>query len=253
MKHTLLLRLKAPMQSWGTSSRFSIRETGKEPSKSGVIGLLCAALGISRDAANAEKNPQFDELGKLKMSVRVLREGVMQKDYHTAQNIAKADGGIKPTELSDRWYLADADFLVGLESGDLPLLESLQTALKNPKWQLFFGRKAFVPSVPVYFREGVFTNKEIDDFLKSDELEEILKTYQKELNLKVQERSESQRLIIEDENGREVRRDVPLDFAARQFSIRRVRTEFISPKGVEENGNLFDEDDSESDLLESAA
>ena len=58
MKYTLLLRLKAPMQSWGVSSRFSIRDTGKEPSKSGVIGLFCAALGISRDEANME-NPTF--------------------------------------------------------------------------------------------------------------------------------------------------------------------------------------------------
>ena len=130
MKYTLLLRLKAPLQSWGMSSRFSIRDTGKEPSKSGVIGLLCAALGISRDEANTN-NPRFMELTKLRMGVRVLNEGVMQKDYHTAQNIAKADGGIKETELSTRWYLADADFLVGLESDDLPFLESLQNAVKN--------------------------------------------------------------------------------------------------------------------------
>ena len=42
---TLLLRLVGPMQAWGTSSRFDERDTGKEPSKSGVIGLLAAALG----------------------------------------------------------------------------------------------------------------------------------------------------------------------------------------------------------------
>jgi len=46
---TLLLRLVGPMQSWGTTSRFDQRDTGKEPSKSGVIGLVAAALGIDRE------------------------------------------------------------------------------------------------------------------------------------------------------------------------------------------------------------
>ena len=45
----LLMRLAGPMQSWGTQSRFGHRDTGTEPSKSGVIGLLCAALGWPRD------------------------------------------------------------------------------------------------------------------------------------------------------------------------------------------------------------
>jgi CRISPR system Cascade subunit CasD len=244
MKHTLLLRLKAPMQSWGISSRFSIRETGKEPSKSGVIGLLCAALGISRDEANTE-NPRFDELRKLKMNVRVLREGVMQKDFHTAVDVVKADGTVpsrpkhpKFTSISDRWYLADADFLVGLESEDSSLLESLQVALKSPKWQLFLGRKAFVPSVPVYFAT---------DGLQIGESEIVLREFE------IASKSKEQRLIIEDKSGREVRQDVPLDFAARRFSIRRVETKFIEIKGDEKDGDLFDENDSESEMLESAA
>ena len=238
MKHTLLLRLKAPMQSWGMSSRFSIRDTAKEPSKSGVIGLLCAALGISRDDGNTE-NPQFAELIKLKMNVRVLQEGVMQKDYHTAQHIAKADGGKpKETELSTRWYLADADFLVGLESEDLSLLENLQNAVKNPKWQLFLGRKAFVPSVPVYFA---------DNGLQIGDCETVLR------DCEVESKSKEQRLIIEDEKGTEVRQDVPLDFATRRFSIRRVRTDFITPKGEKDDGNLPDEDDIESEMSAGAA
>ena len=239
MRYTLLLRLKAPMQSWGISSRFSIRETAKEPSKSGVIGLLCAALGISRTQANLE-NPQFAALLKLKLSVRVLQEGVMQKDYHTAQHIAKADGGTKETELSTRWYLADADFLVGLESEDLSRLENLQITLRNPKWQLFLGRKSFVPSVPIYLAENG---------LQSGDGETVLRNFEIESEVK------NQRLIIEDENGIEVRQDVPLDFATRRFSIRRVRTDFIKlNEGVEkDDGNLFDEDDFESEMSKRAA
>jgi CRISPR system Cascade subunit CasD len=224
MKHTLLLRLKAPMQAWGTSSRFSIRETGKEPSKSGVIGLLCAALGMSRDEANTD-NATFNDLTKLKFGVRVNREGVMQKDYHTAQNIAKADGGTKDTELSTRWYLADADFLVGLESEDFQLLETLQNAVKNPKWQLFLGRKAFVPSVPIYLAKGGIQTGELEDVLSDFVIEDFSNF--------------GNRLVIEKINGDEVRQDVPLCLKTRRFSIRRVETKFI--KGGENDGNLSDQ------------
>ena len=41
---TLLLRLAAPLQAWGADSKFETRKTNREPTKSGVIGLLAAAL-----------------------------------------------------------------------------------------------------------------------------------------------------------------------------------------------------------------
>jgi len=47
--NTLLLRLAGSMQSRGVQSRFTIRDTGLEPSKSGVVGLLCKALGRGPD------------------------------------------------------------------------------------------------------------------------------------------------------------------------------------------------------------
>ena len=43
---TLLLRLAAPLQSWGSDSKFETRKTDREPTKSGVVGLLAAALGL---------------------------------------------------------------------------------------------------------------------------------------------------------------------------------------------------------------
>jgi CRISPR system Cascade subunit CasD len=62
------------------------------------------------------------------------------RDYHTAQNVRRADTtkGTQDTVLSDRFYLADADFLVGLE-GDLPFLKVLDAALRRPVWPLFLG------------------------------------------------------------------------------------------------------------------
>ena len=50
---TLLLRLAAPLQAWGADSKFETRKTGREPTKSGVIGLLAAALGLRRDDREA--------------------------------------------------------------------------------------------------------------------------------------------------------------------------------------------------------
>lgn len=154
---TLLLRLAGPMQSWGTTSRFDQRDTGKEPSKSGVIGLLAAALGIDR-----EKWPDLEPLTHLSMGVRHDRPGVPKRDYQTAgcatdDTIIKADGtqakggGI----VSDRFYLADAAFLVGLECDDRSLLERIHAALRDPAWPLALGRKSYVPSEPIWIENGV--------------------------------------------------------------------------------------------------
>ncbi len=143
---TLLLRLCGPMQSWGTRSRFTERDTELEPSKSGVIGLICADLGRPREADVAD-------LAALRMGVRVDHEGVMARDYHTAGaqlGIIRASGSIsRDAVLSNRYYLAEADFLVGLESADEAQLAAIDAALRAPAWQLSLGRKAFVPSIPV--------------------------------------------------------------------------------------------------------
>jgi CRISPR system Cascade subunit CasD len=154
----LLMRLAGPMQSWGTRSRFTNRDTGLEPSKSGVVGLLCAALGWPRDAETFDIAGSPYTLasfaGALKMAVRVDRQGRLMRDYHTAQDVPWADPtkGAQDTMLSERFYLADSDFLVGLE-GDCGLLKQLDGALRRPVWPLFLGRKAFVPALPV--SEGV--------------------------------------------------------------------------------------------------
>ncbi len=165
---TLLMRLAGPMQSWGTQSRFTMRDTGLEPSKSGVIGLLCAALGRGREEP-------LDDLAALRMGVRVDQPGVMKMDYQTAgggslaggrtYGVRKASGNTGETVLSHRYYLADADFLVGLECIDEPLLQRLHDALTQPVWQIFLGRKAFVPSVPVHVFGGPRNGECLEDAL----------------------------------------------------------------------------------------
>ena len=65
---TLLLRLAAPLQSWGMDSKFETRKTNREPTKSGIIGLLSAALGLRRD-----ETEKIEKLNQLRFAVRVDR------------------------------------------------------------------------------------------------------------------------------------------------------------------------------------
>ena len=226
MKHTLLLRLAGPMQSWGTQSRFTMRDTGREPSKSGVIGLLCAALGRGR----AEP---LDELAALRMGVRVDNPGVMKMDYHTAgggglpggvsYGVRRANERPGETVLSNRYYLSDADFLVGLESEDLAQLRRLDGALREPRWQIYLGRKAFVPSVPVYLNDGI---------REGEPLEKALTGYpwpRPDLDVSPLARRPEQLLLsIERADGEEVRMDQPVgaSFQTRRFLARHVASHF---------------------------
>ena len=232
--HTLLLRLAAPMQSWGTQSRFTVRDTGFEPSKSGVVGLLCAALGQGRDEP-------VGELAGLTMGVRVDREGSLAVDYHTAggthrpderYGVAKADGSRGETVTSRRFYLADADFLVGLTGEDVELLRRLDRALAAPAWPLYLGRKASVRGVPVTLPRPEGGVREGAD-LRSALLAEAWP--RPGLMAPPPERWPRLRLVLEaDGAGAEVRLDQPpLDaaFRHRRFLPRRVRTDFCQPGG----------------------
>ena len=219
---TLLLRLVGPMQSWGTTSRFDQRDTGKEPSKSGVVGLLAAALGIDR-----EKWTDLEPLTRLSMRVRHDRPGVISQDYQTAgcakvDTIIKADGTpSKDGVVSRRFYLADASFLVGLECKDLSLLERIHAALRDPVWPLALGRKSYVPSEPIWIENGV----------QDAPLRDILSRWHW---IATQRKWEQQpeRLLVsyESEDGSGVlKMDQPLSsFDERRFGARFVRSEWIS-------------------------
>ncbi|MBN1877688.1 MAG: type I-E CRISPR-associated protein Cas5/CasD [Anaerolineae bacterium] len=223
--HTLLLRLVGPLQSWGTQSHFTVRDTGLEPSKSGVMGLLCAALGWPRTAP-------VEELASLMMGVRIDQEGTMARDYHTAMNIFTAGGKLKPTEPSNRYYLANAAFLVGLESPDLDMLQTLHAALRNPVWPFYLGRKAFVPGEPVWLEDGLHSNTTLLD---------ALCTYPW-LGPNDQDPPEQVRFVLEDPNGETVRLDQPLSFAERRFAPRRVTTTFINIKDLPGFQSLIPQD-----------
>lgn len=140
----LLLRLAAPLQAWGGSAKFEVRTTQCEPTKSGVIGMLAAALGRKRDA-------DLSDLAALHFGIRVEREGRLLRDFHTAHS---EDG--KASYVTERYYLSDAVFLAGLESEDAAFLEMLAQALEHPVYPLFLGRRSCPPTLPLLLgiREG---------------------------------------------------------------------------------------------------
>lgn len=132
---TLVLRLAGPMQSWGTQSRYTHRDTGDYPTFSGVLGLVSAALGRTRGSDPSD-------LTALDMAVRVDRAGCRMSDFHTA---ADAKGN---STLSRREYLADAKFTVALTGAD-DLVDRLAHAVAKPTFQLGLGRRSCVPAEPV--------------------------------------------------------------------------------------------------------
>jgi len=132
--NTLLMRLAAPIQSWGADSKFEERRaTMREPTKSGVIGMLAAAIGRRRDES-------VDDLSKLNFGVRIDQPGLLLRDYHTA----KSNDG-KVSYVTHRYYLADAVFLVGVE-GESALIHMLDNALNSPVFPLYLGRRSCPPT-----------------------------------------------------------------------------------------------------------
>lgn len=220
----LVLRLSGPMQSWGTQSRFTERDTGREPSKSGVIGLLCAAMGIDRNDDSA-----LVKFCDLKMGVRIDRDGVVCKDFHTAgggtwngkdYGVIKASGGKGDTVISNRYYLADAEFHAALESENVSFLRELENALAHPVWPLFLGRKSFLPTPPICL--GI-----VEGDCKS-----VLSAVPWRKRRRDRDRDAPKRLRIQLECSPDdgaARLDSPLSFAIenRRFGLRYVKSEFI--------------------------
>jgi CRISPR system Cascade subunit CasD len=130
----LMLRLAAPLQSWGTSSKFVRRNTDRVPSRSGIIGLLAAAKGRRR-------TDSIEDLLGLRIGVRVEQAGQIERDFHTART---RDGAVS-MPLSYRFYLADAAFLAAVE-GPASSLEELWDALRRPVFPLYLGRRSCPPA-----------------------------------------------------------------------------------------------------------
>ncbi|MFE1957623.1 type I-E CRISPR-associated protein Cas5/CasD [Streptomyces sp. NPDC059479] len=137
----LLLRLAGPLQAWGSDARFTRRGTENAPTKSGVLGLLAAAEGRTRSA-------DLSDLAALRYGVRIDQPGTRVRDFHTAHH---ADTG-RSMPLSERYYLADAVFVAGVE-GEAALIRRLHEAMRAPRFLPYLGRRSCPPSRPLLMGE----------------------------------------------------------------------------------------------------
>jgi CRISPR system Cascade subunit CasD len=162
----LAMLLDGPLQSWGFASRFDRRTTGLHPTKSGVIGMICAAMGLAK--GSPEESATLPMLTATKMMSIAVPRGhsagaelgapARLEDFHTVLDTRSADGKIKKDAvLTRREYLTDACFGVVLE-GPPGLLRHAFSALADPVWGVWLGRKCCVPSQPI--GRGVYPTRE---------------------------------------------------------------------------------------------
>lgn len=135
---TLLLRFAAPLQAWGDESRFTRRMTHRHPTKSATVGMLAAALGRAR-------TDDVGDLVALRWGTRIDQPGDIVRDFQVAIRPARGKHGPQSMPVSDRYYLEDAVFVVGLE-GARSALEQLEIALRAPVYPLFLGRRSCPPT-----------------------------------------------------------------------------------------------------------
>ena len=199
---TLLLRLAAPLQAWGSDSKFNIRSTEREPTKSGVIGMIAAAMGIQRN----DDPRKLEPLNALNFGVLVEREGKLLKDFHMVHEMVDK----KDSHVTERYYLSDAVFLAALESDDKAFLEQIAAALKSPVFPLYLGRRSCPPTLPLVLG------------IRDDKLSEVLKNEPSEYN-------GTKRIVYDSDDDGVVVRDVPISFSQlhRQYGCRIKKEETL--------------------------
>lgn len=158
----LIFQVYAPLVSWGDIAVGGERQSSRQPSKSAIIGLISAALGVKR-----EEGKRLDELAKsIGMAVQLHSGGSVLKDFHTTQVPKKINKVVYHTRyselsasakyistiLSQREYRCDSFSVIAIyskpENTQFPL-DKIEKALNNPHFHLYFGRKSCVPALPL--------------------------------------------------------------------------------------------------------
>jgi len=162
----LIFRLYGPMASWGDIAVGEFRPTFDHPSKSAVLGLIAAAMGIRRD----EEERQRELARGYLMAIRIDSPGTLLRDYHTIQVPPTSKGEKKylfttrkdelavprdelNTIVSSRDYRCDTVYTIclwGRTAFPPYSLEAIKKHLDNPAFVLYLGRKSCPLSLPVH-------------------------------------------------------------------------------------------------------
>lgn len=164
-KTILVLRLEGVLQSWGENAKWDFRDSSTMPTKSGIVGLLGCAMGEGRGSQVLVELAQ-----SITVAVRADRPGAKFVDFQTVQGdpLMAATGKPKTTGntiLSPHAYLQDASFTVFIDTTP-EWQQRIISALENPRWCMYLGRKNCVPSRPI-----------LADRMEAADLMEALKEY----------------------------------------------------------------------------
>ncbi|MGW8527562.1 MULTISPECIES: type I-E CRISPR-associated protein Cas5/CasD [Nocardiopsidaceae] len=207
----LPLVLAGPLQAWGSASRFARRGTENAPTKSGIVGLLAAALGRDRTA-------DLSDLAALRFGVRVDQPGVRVRDYQTAKHLVT--GVSMP--VSERFYLSDAVFVAAVE-GDPELVADLYRAVREPVYLPYLGRRSCPPARPVDL--GAPVDGTVEDVLERTPWQ-AARWFQLQRRRKGEELVELSTLVdaAPGETRADTLRDLPLSFNPlhRRYALRAV-------------------------------
>jgi CRISPR system Cascade subunit CasD len=181
MPRFLILKLDGVMQGWGGHTYEDWRPTELFPTRSGLLGLLGACLGIDRQDIKRLN----DLAASVKFSIRSdFREDLEGKrldslrlcDYHTIEYARKVDGTENKNPVqSYRWYLFDAPFTIAVEElPNAPIsLDAIADKIRKPVYTPFLGRRSCALSRPLLEPERdpmgkpFGANSAIDAFEKS--------------------------------------------------------------------------------------
>lgn len=161
MPQFLILKLDGVLQAWGAHSYEDYRPSHNFPTRSGLVGLLGACLGVERaDSSGIEAlNQSFryavrvethrDVLGRKTPSA--LR-GLKITDFHTVLDARTVQGAPrKMPVVSRREYWCDVTFTVALlatVAGTVPL-QAVAAATRNPRFTPALGRRNCALSRPL--------------------------------------------------------------------------------------------------------
>lgn len=158
----LVFRLYGPLASWGEAAVGGDRPSGLTPTRSAVLGMIAAGLGIKRE--------DTERLNALRLSIGVAIKsystGSLVRDYHTAQvpsqdkkrhfytrkdelSIAKEKLN---TVLSSRDYRSDGYWVVAIwqQPDKAYSLAEIKEGLVKPIFTPYLGRKACPLAVPLF-------------------------------------------------------------------------------------------------------
>lgn len=162
MKDYLVFQLYGPMASWGEIAVGEMRHSAHYPSKSALIGLIGAALGVER--TNEMEQKKLTD--SFYFFVKLISSGSYLQDYHTTQSAPslKKRGYHSRREiftthkkkpdaiLSTREYRADSLAIVAISEqiNAKYSLKLVEEAMHKPKFHLYLGRKSCPLSLPLH-------------------------------------------------------------------------------------------------------